>query len=144
MDDRHRRVRNVARLQGEPLILVRDAGQAHAQAAPNPERRLRLRRAFAGSPAFGDLAEVVVASGSRVTSLADGDDVDRGVELPITAAGEPVAGLVAAGGVDQSGAGVAGVVALVGKARTSPVSARIFAAVISARPWISVRVNRWR
>jgi hypothetical protein len=36
---------------------------------------------FVGGLAFGDLAEVVVAAGSGVTGLGDGDDVDRAALL---------------------------------------------------------------
>ena len=87
-------------------MVVDDVGQAAFEAAAG----------FAGCLAFGDLAEVVLAAGSGVPGLGDGDDADGGVELAVAAAREPVADMVAAGGVDGGGAGVAGVVVLVREA----------------------------
>jgi hypothetical protein len=49
--------------------------------------------------AFVQLAQVVAAAGSRVAGLADRDGVQDGVELAVAAGIEPVALLVAAGGV---------------------------------------------
>ena len=60
--------------------MVDDIGQAAFEAAAG----------FGGGLTFGDLAEVVRAAGAGIPGLGDGDDVDRGVELPIAAAGEPV------------------------------------------------------
>ena len=55
-------------------------------------------------PAFGGVAQ-----------LDDGHDVQDPVDLPVAAAGEPVADVVAGGGVDRCGAGPGGEVAAVGE-----------------------------
>jgi hypothetical protein len=49
--------------------------------------------------AFGELAQVVVAAETGVAGLADRDGMQGGVELAVAAGVEPVALLVAAGGV---------------------------------------------
>jgi len=65
---------------------------------------------------FAELAQVVAAAGSGVAGLADGDGVQGGVELAVATGVEPVALLVAAGGVQGCGGGVAGEVVLAGEA----------------------------
>jgi hypothetical protein len=52
-----------------------------------------------GGLALAELAQVVAAPRSRVAGLADRDGVEGGVELAVAAGVEPVALLVAAGGV---------------------------------------------
>jgi hypothetical protein len=49
--------------------------------------------------ASAELAQVIAAPGSRVAGLADRDEMQGGVELAVAAGVEPVALLVAAGGV---------------------------------------------
>jgi hypothetical protein len=71
---------------------------------------------FLGGLVFGELASVVVASRAGIAGLGDRGDVDGGVELPVAASGQSVSLLFAAGDVDGGGAGVAGVVLLVGEA----------------------------
>ena len=56
---------------------------------------------FGGGLSFVDLAEVVDAAGSRIAALANGDGVQRGVQLPVAAGVEAVAVVVAAGGFDR-------------------------------------------
>jgi hypothetical protein len=89
---------------------------------------------------LGELASVVVAAGSGIACLGDGGDVDGRVELMVASSGQAVGFLLTTGDVDGCGAGVAGVVLLVGKRRMSPVRARILAAVRKPMPWIWVRV----
>ena len=58
----------------------------------------------------------MIATGPGVAGLADGDDVDRGVQLPVARPGQPVAADVSAGRLDRRGAAVAGVVVPAGEA----------------------------
>ena len=81
---------------------VADVGESAFEAATRLVRCLRL----------GELAPVVLAPGAGVAGLADGHDVNGGVELAVTTSGESVMLLFAAGDIDRGGAGVAGVVLL--------------------------------
>ncbi|MDT4984011.1 MAG: hypothetical protein QOF95_1501, partial [Pseudonocardiales bacterium] len=76
----------------------------------------RAQRALAGHP-FGELLVVVGAAfGVAVADLGDRDHVDRVVELPVPAAGEPVDLAVTRGDLDRCGAVVGGEVVAVGEA----------------------------
>src|SRR3954447_21579804 len=63
-----------------------------------------------------DLAAVEVLFGAGAAGLADGDDVDRGIELSVTQPAQAVPSVLAAGGVKGCGAVVAGVVVAGGEA----------------------------
>jgi hypothetical protein len=54
----------------------------------------------------GAFALVVATAGGIVADLGDGHDVQAGIELAVSGAGEPVAHDVAGGHLDQGGAGV--------------------------------------
>jgi hypothetical protein len=60
--------------------------------------------------AVGDLAVVVASPGAiGPADLDDGDGVDRGVQLPVAIAVEPVAFVFGAGDLDRGGAVVGGI-----------------------------------
>lgn len=61
---------------------------------------------------LGDLAVVVLASGSAIASLDDGCGVESGVELAIPSAVQPMTANVATRSLDWCRAGVAGEMAL--------------------------------
>jgi hypothetical protein len=79
---------------------------------------LEAAQGFAGGLALCELAsEVVVAGAAWAASLDERNDVQGVVELPVTGAGQPVSGVLAAGDFEWSGAGVAGEVRRVATGR---------------------------
>ena len=84
---------------------VDDVGEASFEAA----------HGFVGGFAARLLAVVVGAAFGGVAELDDGHDVQDPVDLPVPASGEPVADVVAGGGVDGGGAGPGREVAAVGE-----------------------------
>ncbi len=76
----------------------------------------RLRQRFLARLAFGDLCAVVGPSAGVLGDLADGDHVQRVVELTIPSPREPVAHHLPAGGLDRRRASMGGEVALVREA----------------------------
>ena len=95
---------------------------------------------FFGGLVLGDLAPVVVAAEAGIARLGDGGDVDGGVELAVASSGQSVGLLLAAGDVDRRGAGVAGVVLLVGEAPDVAGEGEDLRRGEEPDPWISVRV----
>ena len=69
-----------------------------------------------GGLAVGESAPVVGAAVGVVAELDDGHDVQDPVDAPVAGPGQPVALLVAGGGVDRGGAVPGGEVAAAGEA----------------------------
>jgi hypothetical protein len=86
-------------------LFVDGVGQASFQAAEG----------FSGCLALGEFASVVGAAFGVVAELDDGHDVEDSVDASVAGSGEAVASMVAAGGVDRSGAVPAGEVVAVGE-----------------------------
>ena len=121
------------RCLGPLSVLVGDhgppdmVGQAPFQASPGLPRGLTL----------GDLSSVVeVSAASGRPDLGDRDGVQRGVELPITRPGQPVAGLVGPGYLDRCGACVVAYADAVGNRLGRPVRPTNLAAVMSPMPTV--------
>src|SRR5919108_5288811 len=70
---------------------------------------------FLGRLGLAQLALVVDLPGAGVADLADRDEVQGSVELPVAAPVQPMAAHIPTGGFDGGGAGVAGEVVTVGK-----------------------------
>lgn len=93
------------------LILAHDPVEACGDAA------FQAAHGFLGRLVLGEFAAVVEAAAVAVVpDLLQGDEVDGAVELPVSGAGQPVAGVLAAGDFDRRDAGVAGEVGLATKA----------------------------
>ena len=118
----------VARCRFSSAIMVRQTWSARRRfASPGLPRGLTL----------GDLSSVVeVSAASGRPDLGDRDGVQRGVELPITRPGQPVAGLVGAGYLDRCGACVVAYADAVGNRLGRPVRPTNLAAVMSPMPTV--------
>jgi hypothetical protein len=121
-----------ARLEGTGVggqLAVDHVGQAAAQAA----------HGFHGGLALGDPAPVVGAAGGVVAELDDAGHVQHVIDAAVAGPGQPVAVVLAAGGIDRRGAGREAKCARLGNRPTSPTSARMRAAPAGPTPWMSIR-----
>src|SRR5512132_628131 len=81
-----------------------------------------------GRLGLAQLALGVDRSWAGVADLADRDEMQGSVELPLASPVQPMAAHIPAGGFDGGGAGIAGEVVTVGKRVRSPTWPKILAA----------------